>query len=107
MNERTDGRKHQTLTHEREKRREVGGGREGERERERERERRRVGIECEQAASSDCTIAPPRGAPAVVIRKLGIHTCSEHVSSTQRRQVHTTRLVRGGEEGRKQRARDA
>ncbi len=77
------------------------------RETERERERRRVGIECEQAASSDCTIAPPRGAPAVVIRKLGIHPCSEHVSSTHRRQVHTTRLVRGGKEGRKQRAGDA
>jgi hypothetical protein len=44
MNERTDGRKHQTLTHEREKRREVGGGRgEGRGERQRERERERGG----------------------------------------------------------------
>jgi hypothetical protein len=39
MNERTDGRKHQTLTHEREKRREEGGEGRGERQRERERER--------------------------------------------------------------------
>jgi hypothetical protein len=45
MNVRTDGRKHQALTHEREEKRSggVGAGVEGERDRERERERERGG----------------------------------------------------------------